>query len=158
MEYKFEFHIVLILTCIGGHCKNRTYKNEIHILKRDNDLWFIQLHFTVFFLLNLPVQCVPVHPFLQPVLQFPVSTEHGKPCLQWPQSKVQLSPYLYGSHSETIIYDELYWYVSWFLYICRRESLSTLFDLTFMQYSNYIASLRASLVVIKSVFIHVIRF
>lgn len=63
------------------------------------------LHFKIDVSLNIvvinhvPVQCVPLHPFRQPVEQFPVSTEQGTPCLQWPQSKVQLVPYLKGSHS-----------------------------------------------------------
>lgn len=31
---------------------------------------------------HVPVHCLPVQPFSHPVEQFPVSTEHGTPCLQ----------------------------------------------------------------------------
>lgn len=59
------------------------------------------LHFEIDVSLNIlvlnqhvPVQCVPLHPFRQPVEQFPVSTEQGTPRLQWPQSNLQFKPYL----------------------------------------------------------------
>lgn len=41
----------------------------------------------------------PVHPSSQPSVHTPVSVEHGPPSLQWPQSKAQFGPYLYGMQS-----------------------------------------------------------